>query len=37
VKPGIEAKLGALYPDDKARGFKVGDIRGAFSIVQPAE
>ena len=37
VKPEVEAKLAELYPDDMARGFKVGDIRGAFTIIQPAE
>lgn len=37
VKPEVAAKLAEFYPDDKARGFGVGDIRGAFTIVQPAE
>jgi hypothetical protein len=37
VKPEVEARLGELYPDDKARGFSVGDIRGAFTIIQPTE
>lgn len=32
VKPGIESKLGGLYPEDKARGYKAGDIRGAFTL-----
>jgi len=32
VKPDIEAKLGELYPADKARGYKPGDIRGAFTL-----
>jgi hypothetical protein len=27
----ITERLNQLYPDDQARGFKVGDIRGAFS------
>jgi len=30
----VAAKLDELYPDDKARGFKLGDIRGAFSVTQ---
>lgn len=30
-----KAKLDELYPGDKARGFKLGDIRGAFTITQP--
>lgn len=37
VKPEVAAKLAESYPDDKARGFAVGDIRGAFTIVQPVE
>ncbi len=37
VRPEVAAKLAEFYPDDKARGFKVGDIRGAFTIVQPAD
>lgn len=37
VKPEVEAKLAELYPNDKARGYSVGDIRGAFSIAQPVE
>lgn len=31
----VAAKLKALYPADRARGFKAGDIRGAFTITQP--
>jgi uncharacterized protein DUF3365 len=30
----VSEKLDELYPEDKARGFKKGDIRGAFSIIQ---
>jgi hypothetical protein len=37
VKPAVAKTLAEFYPDDKARGFKVGDIRGAFTIVQPAD
>ncbi len=32
VKAGIENQLSKLYPEDKARGYKAGDIRGAFSL-----
>ena len=32
VVPEVEAKLKTLYPTDKARGFKPGDIRGAFTL-----
>jgi hypothetical protein len=35
IDPKIEAKLDSLYPDDQARGFNKGDIRGAFTITQP--
>ncbi len=31
----IGAKLDLLYPDDQARGYKPGQIRGAFTIQQP--
>lgn len=34
LNPDIAAKLKELYPDDKATGFKLGDLRGAFSISQ---
>jgi hypothetical protein len=32
IKPEITALLDQHYPNDKARGFKAGDIRGAFSL-----
>ncbi len=32
LKPEVAAKLDALYPGDQARGFKPGDIRGAFTF-----
>nr|VFJ97175.1 MAG: Protein of unknown function (DUF3365) [Candidatus Kentron sp. H]VFJ97540.1 MAG: Protein of unknown function (DUF3365) [Candidatus Kentron sp. H]VFK03209.1 MAG: Protein of unknown function (DUF3365) [Candidatus Kentron sp. H] len=35
LMPDVVAKLEALYPEDTARGFELGDIRGAFSITQP--
>ncbi len=35
VAPEVEQKLAELYPDDKARGYKEGDIRGAFVVVKP--
>ncbi len=37
VKPEVEARLAEFYPDDQARGYSIGDIRGAFSIAQPVE
>ncbi len=32
INPQVEAKLKELYPEDSARGFKPGDIRGAFTL-----
>lgn len=32
IKPETENALKVLYPQDKARGFKEGDIRGAFTL-----
>lgn len=32
VKPEIVNTLNKYYPNDKAKGFKVGDIRGAFTL-----
>lgn len=37
VKPEVEAKLAAEYPHDRARGFEVGDIRGAFTLAKPMD
>ncbi len=37
VSPEVEAKLSELYPDDLARGYSAGDIRGAFTITQPMD
>ncbi|MCP5197473.1 MAG: DUF3365 domain-containing protein [Gammaproteobacteria bacterium] len=35
IAPEIDAKLKELYPNDKARDFKEGDLRGAFTIAKP--
>lgn len=35
LSPELAAKLDTLYPDDKARGYALGDIRGAFTVSQP--
>ena len=35
LSPELTAKLDELYPQDQARGFKEGDIRGAFTISKP--
>ncbi len=32
VSAEVEAELGKHYPDDKARGYTLGQIRGAFSL-----
>ncbi|MEJ1297544.1 MAG: DUF3365 domain-containing protein [Candidatus Sedimenticola sp. (ex Thyasira tokunagai)] len=32
IKPQVTQKLDALYPYDKARGLKAGDIRGVFTL-----
>jgi cytochrome c553 len=31
----VAKKLDELYPEDQARGFKVGDLRGAFTLKKP--
>ena len=35
IDPVVAAKLTELYPRDQARGYKVGDIRGAFTFIEP--
>lgn len=35
VAAPVAEKLQLLYPEDKATGYKAGDIRGAFTITQP--
>ncbi|NOQ77386.1 MAG: DUF3365 domain-containing protein [Methylococcaceae bacterium] len=32
IEPAVQAKLNELYPEDQATGFKLGDIRGAFTL-----
>ena len=32
VKPPVAERLSELYPEDQARGFNIGDLRGAFTI-----
>lgn len=34
VKPEVEAALKIKYPGDKARGYSLGQIRGAFSLAR---
>jgi len=35
LKPAVVERLRALYPDDKATGYAVGQIRGAMTIRRP--
>ena len=35
VDKDVEEAIRKAYPGDKARGFEVGDIRGAFTVTQP--
>ena len=35
ISDDVKAKLDKLYPDDKARGFNKGNIRGAFYVSIP--
>lgn len=37
IAPDVARQLHKLYPDDQALGFKVGDIRGAFSLRMPLD
>lgn len=34
IKPEVAAKINRFYPDDKATGFREGDIRGAFVVTK---
>ncbi|MBS0244009.1 MAG: DUF3365 domain-containing protein, partial [Proteobacteria bacterium] len=34
LKPDVKAELTRYYPDDKATGYKLGELRGAFSLVK---
>jgi FtsP/CotA-like multicopper oxidase with cupredoxin domain len=34
LSPAVIAKLAELYPQDKATGYKEGDLRGAFVVVK---
>lgn len=34
LSPAVSAKLTELYPHDKAKGYKEGDLRGAFVVVK---
>ncbi len=32
IKPELKRKISELYPDDRATGFKIGDMRGVFTL-----
>lgn len=36
LSPAVKAKLQALYPQDRATGYAVGEIRGAMTLSRPA-
>lgn len=35
IDPAVDVKLKEIYPNDKARGFKEGELRGAFTFAKP--
>ncbi len=35
INPDIAAAIDAAYPQDQARGYQAGDVRGAFSLRKP--
>lgn len=35
IKPDVGAAIRELYPNDKATGYKPGEVRGAFSVTKP--
>ncbi len=35
LEPEVAEALDRRYPQDRARGYRAGDIRGAFTIIQP--
>lgn len=34
ISPDVKAELERYYPDDKATGYRLGELRGAFSLVK---
>ena len=36
LAPPVAEAIGALYPEDAARGYRLGELRGAFTITWPA-
>jgi len=37
LNPEVAAALDQAYPGDRARGYAVGDVRGAFSLAKPID
>jgi hypothetical protein len=37
LAPQVAQAIDALYPEDAARGYRVGELRGAFTITWPAD
>ncbi len=37
MKPEVEEVLKTLYPEDQARGFAVGQMRGVFTLKKVLE
>lgn len=37
ISPEVDVRLKELYPNDTARGFREGDLRGAFTIAKPLQ
>jgi Protein of unknown function (DUF3365) len=37
VKSDVKAEIAKFYPDDKALGYRIGEMRGAFSLFQQLE
>ncbi|MGB5735699.1 MAG: DUF3365 domain-containing protein [Thiohalocapsa sp.] len=35
IEPGLAQTIDQAYPDDKARGYALGDVRGAFTLSKP--
>jgi len=35
ISPAVKARLGELYPEDKAIGYSLGQIRGAITLKRP--
>lgn len=37
IEPKLTAAIRSAYPQDRATGFKVGELRGAFTLTKPLE